>query len=586
MRGRTGGGVRGGLAGERRKAPVRALSWLVLAVLAATGAGGALLARSALRAEQARLLQERAREAAAVLETLLGSVASSLSSLAADSPTPADAAAFARAASSDLGGLSTIGAAQPGPAGFQVFAGVGAHPDPGAVLGAERAALADRALGTRGVVAGFVDTSGGLRMSLAASAPGEVVVYGDLAFDPARTYHLGAGGPFAELDGALYAGRSADPALLVIKTTPSLPLRGLVASTPVTVAGQSWLLVVRSRVPLVGALAAKAPWAVLAGGLLAAVFATVLVEALGRRRAYALALVERRTAELRQAREAAEAANRAKSEFLSRVSHELRTPLNAILGFGQLLELDDLAPPQAEAVDQILKGGRHLLGLINEVLDISRIESGTLALSPEPVSVSEAVGEVVSLMAPLAAQRQVRILVRPPADGAARYVRADRQRLTQILLNLVSNAVKYNRPGGTVTISSPTGDGGGATVVVADTGAGIPAEDLGRLFTPFDRLGAEGGEVEGTGVGLALSESLAAAMGGSISVSSVVGEGTSFSLHLPRAEGTPRARPGPRRRPLRSPQPPLRSPRLGRSRGLRRGRGREVAPPASASRTA
>jgi len=268
-----------------------------------------------------------------------------------------------------------------------------------------------------------------------------------------------------------------------------------------------------------------------------------VVEGLMRRRAYAFALVGRRTAELertlvelRRAQTAAETANHSKNEFLSRMSHELRTPLNAVLGFGQLLEMEDLGDGQRESVDQILKGGRHLLTLINEVLDISRIEAGELALSPEPVSAAELIQESVDLIRPLADARGIQVVV-DRSGGCDSYLFADRQRAKQILLNLLSNAVKYNRPRGTAAVSCAQPNETRMQVRVTDTGRGIPAERLGLLFTPFERLGAEDSEVEGTGIGLALSKRLAEAMGGGIEVISTVGEGSTFVVELPRVEG-------------------------------------------------
>jgi PAS domain S-box-containing protein len=237
----------------------------------------------------------------------------------------------------------------------------------------------------------------------------------------------------------------------------------------------------------------------------------------------------------RAAQQAAEDANRAKSEFLSRMSHELRTPLNAVLGFGQLLALDDLGEEQRESVDHILKGGRHLLDLINEVLDISRIETGKLPLSPEPVLVAELVEESVDLVRPLARQRSLN-LVTDPAGSCDCFMFADRQRVKQVLLNLLSNAVKYNRNGGTIALSCDT-DEHHVRVAVADSGVGMRPDQLDRIFTPFERLGAEQTDVEGTGIGLALSLRLAEAMGGTINVQSTLGEGSTFTLELPRVEG-------------------------------------------------
>jgi PAS domain S-box-containing protein len=245
-------------------------------------------------------------------------------------------------------------------------------------------------------------------------------------------------------------------------------------------------------------------------------------------------------ADLRAAKEAAERANRAKSEFLSRMSHELRTPLNAILGFAQLLELEGLEPQQIERVDHILAGGRHLLGLIDEVLDIARIEAAELSLSLEPVDATEVVLEALALVGPLAAERAV-ALERPPFVPV--HVLADRQRLKQVVLNLLSNAIKYNRRGGSVRVECTPGTMGRTTISVADTGRGIESSGLERLFEPFERLGAEATGVEGTGLGLALSRRLVEAMGGTIGAESIVGEGSTFRVELQGAEAPPE-RPG------------------------------------------
>jgi signal transduction histidine kinase/ActR/RegA family two-component response regulator len=238
--------------------------------------------------------------------------------------------------------------------------------------------------------------------------------------------------------------------------------------------------------------------------------------------------------ERRRAEAAAEAANRAKSEFLSRMSHELRTPLNGILGFGQLLELEVKTPEERESVEHILKGGRHLLGLINEVLDIARIEAGKLSISLEPVLAQDVLGAALDLVRPHAAARRVSLPEPAPGD---RYVKADRQRLQQVLLNLLSNAIKYNRDGGRVRVSCDETAAGSVRIAVSDTGAGITPELLGRLFTPFERLGADQGGIEGTGLGLALSKRLVEAMGGTLTVMSTPGEGSTFTVELPSAVG-------------------------------------------------
>ncbi|WP_409660030.1 CHASE domain-containing protein [Caldimonas sp.] len=244
-----------------------------------------------------------------------------------------------------------------------------------------------------------------------------------------------------------------------------------------------------------------------------------------------------------RARQLAEAANRAKSDFLSRMSHELRTPLNAMLGFAQLLSMDDAAvtaPQRRQWLAQIQKAGWHLLEMINDVLDLSRIELGTIELRTEALPLRKLVAESVSMVEADAAQRKVHFEIDTPSvEGVS--VMGDATRVKQILINLLSNAVKYNREGGTVAVCArqvPCPGHPATTVVeidVRDTGLGLSQEQLDHLFEPFNRLGRERTAAAGTGIGLVISRRLAEGMGGQLRVSSQPGQGSTFTLQLPAA---------------------------------------------------
>ena len=242
---------------------------------------------------------------------------------------------------------------------------------------------------------------------------------------------------------------------------------------------------------------------------------------------------ERKAAEhsLIVAREEADRANKAKSDFLSSMSHELRTPMNAILGFSQLLDMDEkLTDLQHESVQEILKGGNHLLELINEVLDLATIESGSIDLSLEPVELESVVNECFSLLEPLTLANKI-VMSHSEIKGA--IVRADRVRLKQALLNLMSNAIKYNKPGGSVSVDIRPEENEQIRIVVTDTGLGVNAERLGELFQPFCRLDAVDSGIEGTGIGLTITKRIVELMGGDIGVESEEGKGSSFWIELP-----------------------------------------------------
>jgi PAS domain S-box-containing protein len=250
-------------------------------------------------------------------------------------------------------------------------------------------------------------------------------------------------------------------------------------------------------------------------------------------------ITERKLAEeeIIRAKNEAEKANHAKSEFLSRMSHELRTPMNSILGFAQLLEMGELTSGQKKGVNHIIKSGKHLLDLINEVLDISRIEAGRLSLSIEPVNVPRIINEIIDIVNPFAYEKDLNITFTNNSDKLL-YVNADSQRLKQVLLNLLNNAIKYNVDSGLVSImasssKNTTDDGYSCRISISDTGVGISGHDIHKLFTPFERIGLESSNVEGTGLGLAVVKKLMDAMKGKLGVESEKGKGSTFWIELP-----------------------------------------------------
>ncbi|MCE3263465.1 MAG: hypothetical protein K0R43_2544 [Pseudoduganella sp.] len=249
--------------------------------------------------------------------------------------------------------------------------------------------------------------------------------------------------------------------------------------------------------------------------------------------------LEQANSELAMAMQEAKSANQAKSAFLSSMSHELRTPLNAILGFAQILtseKLPSTLEQKREFANHILKSGRHLLTLINEILDLAKIESGAVALSLEPVALNEILQECESMVAPLAGNRGIRLLF---PDKCEANVTADRTRLKQILLNLLSNAIKYNRDGGAVVVDCSPGGHELVRISVQDTGMGLKPEQIKQLFQPFNRLGQESGVEEGTGIGLVVTKRLVELMGGTIGVTSSQGVGSMFWIELKSTTPTP-----------------------------------------------
>jgi signal transduction histidine kinase len=235
------------------------------------------------------------------------------------------------------------------------------------------------------------------------------------------------------------------------------------------------------------------------------------------------------------------------SEALSRVTHELRTPLNAILGFGELLALDQLNASQRDSVEQIIAGGRHLLALVEDLLDLSTLAAGKAELSARPVEVRAEIAQAIALCRPLSAERSLPVSVETPAEPL--FTLADPQRLKQVLLNLISNAIKFNRDGGSLTVRAAPDGEDRVRIEVIDAGVGMTEDQIARLFKPFERLDAARRGVEGNGLGLAVSKALVEAMGGSIEVASSPGVGSAFTVRLPRRRRVTR-RPTARERTL------------------------------------
>jgi signal transduction histidine kinase/ActR/RegA family two-component response regulator len=245
--------------------------------------------------------------------------------------------------------------------------------------------------------------------------------------------------------------------------------------------------------------------------------------------------VEERTIEFRQAKEEAQKSNHAKSEFLANMSHELRTPMNSILGFSQLLQMDSANPLmdyQQENLNTIASAGNHLLELIDQVLDLSRIESGNMSLSIEPVDLFLIIKNVISISNPIADKSGITLEYQDISTNNI-FLEVDALRFKQVVFNLVSNAIKYNKPNGSVFISYKQAGVGKLQLGVTDTGNGIPKDKIENIFKPFDRLGLEGGSIEGTGIGLTISKKIIEMMNGTIGFTSNPGEGSFFFIEVP-----------------------------------------------------
>ena len=346
-------------------------------------------------------------------------------------------------------------------------------------------------------------------VAIACTAAVAAVFLGDYATGGTST--VGALGALPVLVGAWFLSRRWTFAITVLALLSRVLALVLGDVTAVTFGSQSLVLVV---VALAGSVAST----------------SVTRAAIARAALSDIDELRRAEAAVEAALAQAEAASLAKSEYLSRVSHELRTPLTVILGFAGLLEMEDPRPEQQASIAMILKASDHLLRMIDEVLAISRIESGHEETLLEPVVLDEVLAECLELVRLAAAQRRVAVHL----EVSGERVLADTQRLKQVVLNLLTNAVKYNREGGHIDVDTRRVDGDRLRVTVKDTGPGIAADLVPRLFQPFDRLGAERTTIEGTGLGLALSKHLVELMSGTIGVDTAPGAGSSFWLEFAR----------------------------------------------------
>jgi signal transduction histidine kinase/ActR/RegA family two-component response regulator len=511
---------------------------LILLIMLGVTAGGGLAAQHLVNDQERRMLDQRTTELSGFLTATVVGIRSPLVAVGQVAISqPNQSAVLTKVAGTALSPASTITVLRQANGQFQRIAGVSGSKAAPVDLATAQQQLALRAMTATDLVTSVVaGPSAHLLIAVKLDATPATVAIWQTPIQPTRPAPSSATSPYRDLDVAVYVSAVASPKSLLLISGRQPRASSHPIERAMSVGSDKWLLQTAPRQPLVGSFASESPLTITAAGVLLSILIVTLVSVLTRRRAYAFNLVQQRTSTLQQAQASAEEANLAKSEFLSRMSHELRTPLNAVLGFSQLLELDHLTADQKASVSQITKGGRHLLNLINEVLDISHIEAGKLSLSPEAVFVSELIGETVDLMRPLAQDRSLQLLA-PVTGSCEKYIFTDRQRLKQILLNLISNAIKYNRQGGRVSIRCEEVTGGRLRIQITDTGPGIHANQLPLLFIPFERLGAERTTVEGSGIGLALSHRLAEALGGSLGVESTPGRGSTFWVEFPIVEG-------------------------------------------------
>ncbi len=532
--GQPGGLGAGQPGGPGARRPLRAVSAVTFLVLAGAAVAASLITSQVIRNQERLILRERTGEAAAVLGSALSGSQASLQLLGALARTDQGRAGlFAVAAHSvtTSAAQAWLVTAQHGPES-RVIAAAGRGPDAGTVLSAGQERLARRALAAHGMVTGLLGEGSARRLAFGlggAAGPG-TVVWEEAKFSPRTTVRLAASSPFGNLAIAVYASPRPSPATLLITTTRQLPLVAGVRY-PFRVGADTWIIVAESPQPVLGTLAEAMPWIILAVGLLAAVLMTAVVETLGRRRDYAAALVEERTASLRTAIAGLEQAQAqlirqerlaAVGQLASTVGHELRNPLGVVMNVLYLMEAaagDDPGGPIRRHVATAKREISAATLIVSDLLDYSAGRQPILA----PVQVTELVAEALSVAPPPKGVQVVQ-------HGDPRLsIDADHDQIRQALLNLITNGYDAMPGGGTLTIMAAPGPDS-VQLTVTDTGSGMDAETREAIFTPFFTRKARG-----IGLGLAVTKRIVEAHHGTITVHSEPSAGSSFTITVPAA---------------------------------------------------